>query len=100
VTSRFNPKKNVRYGHVLELPLLGIGKVHLGFPNGLNHPRVVQVQSFRNGGIIQTGVFPMLTKIKVHLVILQDKKSFLRAIITKAILDLIKLSCPWVYEKR
>ena len=43
-THWFDAEQEVRHRHVLELGLLGVGEVDLGFPDRLHELRVVQVQ--------------------------------------------------------
>ena len=65
--------QHVGHSHELELSVLGVGEVDLGFPDGLHQVGVVQVQGLGDVTMVETLVHPSLTKVQVNLVILKKK---------------------------
>lgn len=76
MASRVDPDEDVGHGHVLELGVLGVRKIDLGLPDGLDQVGVVEVERFDQRGMVETWVRPMLTEIQIHLVILKKTSLF------------------------
>lgn len=55
--------------HILEVPVLGVGKVHLGLPQELHYHGVVRVNGPAQG-VIETSFCPSLPQGHVHRVVL------------------------------
>ena len=70
LASWINPDQNVWHGHVLKLSIFGVGKINFRLPNGLDQIGIVQVQRIHKLRMVQPFIWPMLTKIQIHLVIL------------------------------
>jgi hypothetical protein len=75
---RVDSHEHVGHRDVLELGVLGVGKVDLGLPNGLDQVGVVEVERLGDFRVLQPLVLPLLPQIQVHFVVLKhrDEKSF------------------------
>ena len=67
---RVDPYQYIGYSHELEVCLLGVGEVHLGFPDGLHQLRVIEVKGAGDVLVVEPLVHPCLSQVQIHLVVL------------------------------
>lgn len=85
------PQHDVGDGDVLEIRLLGVGEVHLWFPQHFDQEGVVEVHGSGERVVEEAQLYPPLPQVQINTVVL-----WRRSTISLAYLDAVRV-CVYVY---
>lgn len=77
-TIRINADEYVGHGDELELGVFSVGEVDFRFPDGLDKVWIVEVQTLRDICMLESLILPLLTKVQVHFIVLDNVLTILQ----------------------